>query len=692
MTTLFEAIDKSTNNPTQTGENGHTEMSWSKDIEDQIVQFDFQCVRTDKNGIHALHVILKNLLFRLAPKQTNAEMEQSRKNNLTLLYKIIGKTRDLDGGKGEYALTYMMITTWHIYFPEMAKYALFLCVNAPIGYDATFHPYGSWKDVKYLCKYMYTEHGISCNHPLSQYCIELINNQLRADDEIYCAMATKKSNDNVTDTDPDTLPNNATDIKPGSTISLVSKWIAREKSKKFGWMNVELAKQYFNHYIQSAKCSKSMHKAIKKCQMEYRILCSKLNIMLDTVQIKQTSQRWAEIDHSKTTSITHTNQRKAFLNIPVKKCNNNNNNNNNGEEEDNDNVDDYGSDANFNFIYLLPPQLHNNDNTNTNTNNNVKPTPTPRSTDPDRIKCAENYIAYLEGLKKAGKEVKGKHVGLNKFTQQALQLLKPQADGTVNQTEIDILNSQWRDNTNQKNAKGLGFMAGMVDLSGSMEGDPLLAAIALGARVAERSILGKRVLTFSEEPAWIDLDNCNTFTEMVHQIYANSMTAGRSTNFYAALDLILTAIEQYHVPPEEVENMILAIFSDMQIDHNLGGGECEMTEATLAAGKQKWDTMYLVIKQKYHDVGMRLYGKPFTPPHILFWNLRYTGGFPVLTSQGNTSMMSGFDPTILNMFCEMGMDALRNLTPLSTLIRLLDNERYIPLDVAICAFLEKQQI
>jgi hypothetical protein len=46
-------------------------------------------------------------------------------------------------------------------------------------------------------------------------------------------------------------------------------------------------------------------------------------------------------------------------------------------------------------------------------------------------------------------------------------------------------------------------------------------------------------------------------------------------------------------------------------------------------------------------------------------------------------MMSGYDPTILNMFCEMGMDALKEMTPYKTLLKLLDNPRYLPMEMII---------
>jgi hypothetical protein len=357
------------------------------------------------------------------------------------------------------------------------------------------------------------------------------------------------------------------------------------------------------------------------------MIYAKLNRHIDTVQIKQASNRWAEIDHSKTTSITMAKQRKAFLNQTA-----------DGDE--------------------------------------------PRYPEPDRIKCAENLKTYLESLKKEGKEVKGKNVGLEMFTKQALEVLSRNHYKNLN-GEGDILNSQWRDNSNQKNTNGLGPMVAMVDVSGSMAGDPICAAIALGCRVAEKSILGKRVMSFSEDPSWINLEECDTFTDMVWKLRNNSLSAGMSTNFYKALDLMLASIEENHIAAEEVENMILAIFSDMQIDANLSMGNgtgYEPTDTQQVAARGKWATMYAKIQKRYADVGIRMYGKPFQPPHILFWNLRKTNGFPVLSTEANCSMMSGYDPTILNMFCELGIDALRDYSPYKVLMKQLDNERYLPLE------------
>ena len=626
MAALIKALDSNT--PVQTGENGHTEFAWSNDIQEKICQFEFQCVRTDSDGIDELSEILCDLLRHLSKRHSSPALEEKRKELLIILYKLIGKTRDINGGKGEYTLSYMMIWKWYQYFPEMAIFALRLFVHSPaIEYRATAiedggrtdeeEPYGSWKDIKYMCKYLQVNPGVSMAHPLMQNCINLINNQLREDYKLYMEHDVENNKN--------------------KQISLAAKWVTRETSSKFGFMYAALSANYFPEYMATAKKPSSIIRAQRKCNIQYRILCTTLNRHLDTIQIKQCGHNWASIDHAKTTSITIAKQRKALLNLT-----------------------------------LLEDEKTGK--------------PRQRSGHIDRIKCAENLKAHMESLKKEGKEVKGKHVGLNTFTVQAYRLLHQKQN--VDQLELDILNSQWRDNANQKNANGLGPMVAMVDMSGSMEGDPKDAAIAIGIRIAEKSILGKRVMTFNSEPKWVNLDGCNTFTEMVYGINRHVGDAGTSTNFYAALDLMLTAIEESRILPEEVENMILVILSDMQIDDNLGGGEYYMTDVLKEAGKKKWDTMYLVIKQKYHDVGMRLYGKPMMPPHILFWNLRSTGGFPVLSSQGNTSMMSGFDPTILNMFCEMGMEALRGLTPFNCLVRSLNHVRYTPLEIAMRTYLD----
>jgi len=380
-------------------------------------------------------------------------------------------------------------------------------------------------------------------------------------------------------------------------VSLVAKWAPREKSS-FGWLYEQLATDYFYYFLSTANTSDRKQKAILKCKTEYRKVLSSLNRKIDTLQIKQCGQAWSSIDFNKVTSISVTKQKKAFLNV-----------NKAGE-------------ARF-------PNVS------------------------DRVQCAENFNNHVQSTIKNCCEIKGKRVGMADFTKQAIELIY----GKNNQVEKDILNSQWRDNGKQTGA--LGNMIAMVDVSGSMEGDPMNVAIALGIRIAEKSILGKRIMTFSSKPTWVNLGGYDDFVSQVKIV--KDADWGMNTNFHAALDLILNAIIENKMSEEDVQDLVLVILSDMQMD---SGDTCN---------KQ---VLYDTMKEKYQIAGIRVRGKPYKPPHVLFWNLRSTLGFPSLSNQSNCSMMSGFSPALLNLFCDQGLDALQSCTPWSILEKSLENERY----------------
>ena len=397
-------------------------------------------------------------------------------------------------------------------------------------------------------------------------------------------------------------------ISNSDEISLAGKWVPREKSGRFGWMYEALACSYFPIYLETASKDTSKSAAILKAKTEYRKILSSLNRKIDTLQIKQCGKDWTEIDFNKVTSVSLSKQRKAFLNVTKKGL----------------------------------PRFPDNQ---------------------DRVECAEHFNAHIQKAVKGEVEMKGKRVGLENFTKQAIDLNKNKSSPSF-ETEKALLNSQWRDNSTQTGA--LGDMIAMVDVSGSMCGDPLNAAIALGIRVAEKSKLGKRIMTFSSTPKWVNLEGHNDFTSMVQTL--ENADWGMTTNFDAALNMILDAIVEAKMEPEDVEGLTLAVFSDMQMD---------------AADRTNSNTnvLYDRIREKYANAGMRVKGKPYKPPHILFWNLRSTTGFPTLSSQQNASMMSGFSAVMLNLFCEQGIESLQACSPWSLFLKSLENERYSIMEI-----------
>jgi hypothetical protein len=417
-----------------------------------------------------------------------------------------------------------------------------------------------------LIKYLQTS-GTKDTIALENFAIELLNTQLKIDET-------------------------------AEVPSLAAKWVPREKSKHSG-LFTRLAKNYYAHYLSTALTEASIKRATLKAKMDYRKLISSLNKKLDTVQIKQCANTWADIDPTKQTSITLHKQKKAFLNLTKK-----------GEQ---------------------------------------------RSTLEDRIACGQKFTEFAAKAARGEVEVKGKRIGLNDFTKNALDLINTRQQYS---SEAQLLNAQWTNNALQTGA--LGKMIAMVDVSGSMSGDPLHAAIALGIRIAEKSMLGKRVLTFSAKPNWVNLESKNDFISMVEVLQLADW--GMNTNFNAALDLILNAIVQQALPSEDVEDMVLTILSDMQMD----------AADSISSSKSLIDC----ITTKYAEAGIRVCGKPYKPPHILFWNLKSTTGFPTLSTQQNASMMSGFSPALLNLFCEQGIDALQSCSPWSLFLKSLENPRY----------------
>jgi hypothetical protein len=598
MASLINTLDSISGSKIEFGVNGHLQYSWNhSQLIEMFVQFHFQCIRLkistnwwvdEKTGydvVSKFHKKFKDLIEK-AKKDNNYEI-------LNMIGKYIAFSRDIEEGKGEYMLSYIMLYEWSQHFPEEANelFENFITFTP----DNKKHPFGSFKDVKGFIhcmsnfwmlddnakyeilvgskkpKNIFSNRSIynefRKNNQMVKFCCGLLNKQIREDEKKFLEGKIEE-------------------------ISLAAKWVPRQTST-YSCLFDDLAIDYFYNYILTAKSDDSKCKATKKCFTKYRQLISKLNKALDTTQIKQCSGKWSQIDFNRVTSLTFSKQKKAFSNIKERK-------------ED------------------------------------------------DRKECAENFRSFIEERVKTNSGVAGKRVSMEYFTKTALELGN---NCNSNKIERDLLQQQWVSNSTQNNA--LGKFIAMVDVSGSMYNEPLYVANALGIRIAEKSALGKRVLTFSAEPKWVNLEDCSTFIEMTKRIVTDS---GFNTNFHKALKLILTGISLSKLPYEEVSDMVLVILSDMQIDQ----GDWNYMDPS----------MNKLLIREYAEMGMNVYGKPLRPPHILFWNLRTTNGFPAISVDNNCSMMSGYSPVLLNNFVENGFEAFKNLNPFESLKQIIDKERY----------------
>jgi Mg-chelatase subunit ChlD len=580
MSALFTALDDKMWS-IQLGEKKNLEYTWSSNIEELITQLYFQLTRS--SDITILKDKYQELLIKIFSEQNTTYIK--------LLYKLIGHTRDIVAGKGEYNLTYMLISELYNFslldhcsindkykIQNMATCA----IESLIRTEINEHPYGSWKDLKYFCNYHIPkeyrfEHKLKeLNDPLFNKVIDIICGQLQCDQH-------------------------------APVKTLLAKWIPREKSEKFGWIVPILATRFYSEWYKDETLTYTQKTAARrKCLTHFRQLVAGINKQLNTPQINQCDGTWKNINFDKNvTSITLRKQSKAFQG-----------------------VDKRGN---------IREKVKNNE---------------------DRMECTKHYTQFVQNCKSGKSVAKGKRVSVIDFVRDALNEVS-------NTTEKDMINAQWEDNGKQNGL--LENYIAMVDTSASMECDnnvPLYSALGLGMRIAEKSKLGKRVLTFTSSPTWVNLEDCPDFVSMIQKV--REAPWGSNTNFRAALDLILDTAIENNISPDDMKKMVLVILSDMQID-------CANSDY---AGISN-DTMFNMMREKYRDAGLRtIYKQPYELPHIIFWNLRPVTGFPSLSTEKNTSMMSGNSPVLLNSFCDKGIDALTEMTPWTSLVEQLSNDRY----------------
>lgn len=223
----------STNNLNKTTINEHS-------IQENIEKLFFQSGKNKNYQDILFYQDYFDIITYLIQTNTN----NSNINYLTILYKLVANTRDIKQGKGLYSLTFTQICVWHHFFPELAFFMI----------DKIITIYGSWKDVKYLCNYVKNKYKDE-NHPIINYLIHFSNKQIKSDYNNFLSY-----NENV--------------------ISLAAKWLPREKSNLFGWINDKLSDDYFKHKNFSQ---------IKKT-LKYRKILTVLNKEINPIEISLCSK------------------------------------------------------------------------------------------------------------------------------------------------------------------------------------------------------------------------------------------------------------------------------------------------------------------------------------------------------------------------------------------------------------------
>ena len=157
----------------------------------------------------------------------------------------------------------------------------------------------------------------------------------------------------------------------------------------------------------------------------------------------------------------------------------------------------------------------------------------------------------------------------------------------------------------------------VVDVSGSMYGTPLYAAVSMGAYIAERGKgpFQNHFITFSDKPELVEFNGIDLYDKFRRAETANWQG---STNVEAVFDLLLDTAKKNHVTQEEMPET-LYILSDMEFN------SC-MTDSTVTY--DYWGRPRRKILENSAEVNTLIEKKAkewkaagYKVPNVVFWNL-----------------------------------------------------------------------
>lgn len=177
----------------------------------------------------------------------------------------------------------------------------------------------------------------------------------------------------------------------------------------------------------------------------------------------------------------------------------------------------------------------------------------------------------------------------------------------------------------------------ICDVSGSMSGQPMNAAVSMSAYIAERGKgpFKNHFITFSSNPALVEFEGVDIYDKFFR---ASNADWGCSTNVEAALELILNTAIKNNVLPEDMPKR-LYIFSDMEFNNCMTCGPAQTGRWGEGERITNIDTLFETMAKRWSAKGYEL-------PQVIFWNLdARQNNIPALGSK--FSYVSGFSMTMV---------------------------------------------
>lgn len=382
-------------------------------------------------------------------------------------------------------------------------------------------------------------------------------------------------------------------------ISLCAKWAPREHGSG-------------GDKVLAAELARRLFPGVRERRKAYRQLVAGLNRQLATVETYMCSGHWADIRPSAVPGRAGKVYARAFLNLEGRS----------GET-------------------LRKPE------------------------DADRMACREHFQEHFAAAAAGRAKING---AATVFPHEIVK--KACGGGSLTVDERAQLQGLWRSVVEATAAGGgLGRTIMMSDFSGSMQcagsvGDtPYWVSMALGI-LGSQVVMGAfrgRLMTFDSRPTWLTFPTwgadgtgpADLFT-CLETIQRSGAGQGTSTNFEAAVRLVLDTLRSGRVPPgEEPENLL--VLTDMGWD--------------AATGRQSdvWETHVDRLRAEFAAGGWRM-------PTIVIWNLaaQFANQHHATADVPGVAMLSGWSAAQFRVL----QREVRQLTALEVLRLELDDPQY----------------
>ena len=185
----------------------------------------------------------------------------------------------------------------------------------------------------------------------------------------------------------------------------------------------------------------------------------------------------------------------------------------------------------------------------------------------------------------------------------------------------------------------------LFDVSGSMTGIPMEAAVSMGAYIADKAHgpFANHFITFSAHPELVKFEGVDIVDKFNRCVRADW---GMNTNLQAVFDMLLATAKSKHVKTEDMPTR-LYIFSDMEFDRcvsfapsslksrSMWGDYCNLVNSI-----EEVNSDLEKIKKQWSAAGYQM-------PQVIFWNLNARNNRIPAIGDG-FSYVSGFSPSMID--------------------------------------------